>query len=115
MLAGMNAVSYYKGLFGSYLHATSKRLRMNVHLKAAILSISEINLLCSPNLFECFDRLTARFGVPRFQLVDRPLGQADTPRELGLIPAQDSAGQPDFGCKRGLLYLCSTILRAIWH
>jgi len=104
----MNALSYYNGLFESCLHATSKRLRMNVHLKAAIPSISEINLLCSPNLFECFDRLTARFGVPRFQLVDCPLGEANSSPKLRLTPTEHGASRSDFGCECALSALMNS-------
>ena len=73
--------------------------RANDDPEATIGQLFEFDILLAPDRLERLDRRTPRLRLSLLQLVDCPLGQADTRTELCLAPAEYGAGQPNFGGK----------------
>jgi hypothetical protein len=89
-----------------------ERPSADVHLKPTVGPVIELDVLFSPNLFEHLDRLTARFGIARFQFVNCPLGKANSSRKLGLTPTEHGTSSSDFGCESALSALNNLATRA---
>jgi hypothetical protein len=74
--------------------------RANIGAEAAIAQILKIDFLFAPDEFDSAQRRLARLGFALFELMDCPLGQADTQPEFALTPAKHGARKPDLGRER---------------